>query len=364
MKPDGSEDEPLARYLYEHARDIILVIDPDSGWIVEVNRAAELAYRYTRDELLALTIYNLRVDAAPVLGQMRMANTDGLLFEAVHRRSDGTTFPVEVSSRGDTVERHRLLFSIIRDISERRQLEAERAELLTTTQHALALRDEFLQVASHELRTPVANVKLQLQQLRRLLDRDAPVERLRDGTDAALRELARLATLIDTLLDAQQVTNAQPAMVLELADVDLAELVRDVAERLHVQADQARSPVTVDVPSIHLRCDRLRIEQVLVNLVTNALKYGGGHPIEIRAMQDADAVRIEVCDHGIGVANEDAARIFDKFERAVPSGNYGGFGLGLYIARQLIEAHGGHIEIASEPAAGATFTIVIPSVRA
>ncbi len=353
----AEDEQDIASYLHEHARDIILVIDATSGRIVEANRAAELAYGYTRDELLARAIFDLRVESTgSVSRQMHRADHDGILFETLHRRADGTTFPVEVSSRGDGFNQHRFLFSVIRDISERYRLEAEREELLATTQRALALRDEFLLVASHELRTPVANVGLQLQQLRRLLDRAAPPERVRTSTESAIRELARLASLIDALLDAQN----DRVLELALAPCDIAEIVGDVVERQRAYAELVGSRITVDVPSMMLVCDRARIDQVLVNLVTNALKYGARHPIEIRAVRRETDLAIEVRDHGIGVADADAARIFGKFERAVPSGNYSGFGVGLYIARRIVEAHGGRIEVESAPAVGATFRVVLP----
>ncbi|MBC7973395.1 MAG: PAS domain S-box protein, partial [Myxococcales bacterium] len=182
----------LYRELHDHVRDIILVIDADTGRIVEANRAAQHAYQYARGELLALTIYDLRVEAPPSVNeQMQVANRDGSLFETLHRRKDGSVFPVEVSSRGETLGDTRYLLSIIRDITERRRAqeahqraELERERLLSTTQHALATREEFLWVASHELRTPITIVSLQLHQLRRAIDRGDPAERLTASAEA------------------------------------------------------------------------------------------------------------------------------------------------------------------------------------
>lgn len=365
MSTEAQEAVPgLSRYLYEFARDIILVMDATTGAIVAANRAAELAYQLTQAELCTRTIFELRVEAEGTINrQMAEANSDGILFETVHRRADGSTFPVEVSSRGDapaTGEPQRYLFSIIRDISERKRLEAERAQLLATTQHALALRDEFLLVASHELRTPVANVGLQLQSLRRVLDRDpSSMDRIRAGSDAAIRELARLATLIESLLLAQHDRD----LALHVTVVDVGELVQEVVGRLRAFADQLGAQVAVEAPSgLVVRGDRMRLDQVVANLLTNALKYGARHPIEIRTYAgEGGRVVLDVCDHGIGISRADAARIFDKFERAVPSGNYSGFGLGLYIARRICEAHAGTIELVdSQPARGSTFRVSLP----
>lgn len=352
-------DRSITSYLFEHARDIILVIDADTGRIVDANAAAEIAYGYSRAELLDLPIFELRVEPPPgVEQQMRVANVDGILFETVHRRRDGATFPVEVSSRGDVMDGRRCLFSIIRDITERKRFELEREELLAATQRALQLRDDFLMVASHELRAPITNVSLQLQQLARQIERGAPRAALRVIADAAFHETGRLVSLMDALLDAQA---AKGQLALELVDVDLAEVVHEVAERLRVRADQAGSEVVVAVPSIRGRWDRMRIDQVLTNLMMNALKYGRGRPITVAAGEEGPFARVEVKDQGIGVATEDVKRIWDKFERAVPA-HYGGLGLGLFIARQIVEAHHGHVDVESIPGVGSTFRIMLPRV--
>lgn len=349
-------DPDITAYLFEHARDIILVIDADDGHIIDVNAAAERAYGYNRDELLALTIFDLRPDVGDIVQQMRVANAQGILFDTLHKRRDGSTFPVEVSSRGENMSGRRCLFSIIRDVSDRKRLESEREDLLSTTQHALSLRDDFLMIASHELRAPLTNVSLQLQNLQRLLERGATRAHLRVLADAAVRESGRLTSLIDTLLDAQA---AKGYIKLDLADLDLADLVTDVADRMRPRAEAAGSEIVVTVRSIRGRWDRLRMDQVLTNLLQNAFKFGRGRPVRIAAERDTRTALLEVSDQGIGVADEDIQRIFGKFERAVPS-NYGGLGLGLFIARQIVEAHNGHVEVTSKPGIGSTFRVHLP----
>lgn len=350
-------DPEITSYLFEHAQDIILVVDADDGRILDANGAAEVAYGYPRNELLSLTIFDLRVEPNPgVSAQMRAASSEGLLFETTHRRRDGSTFAVEVSSRGDLMPGRRALFSIIRDITERKRFEAEREELLAATQRALQLRDDFLMIASHELRAPVTNVSLIIQQLDRQLDRGAPRAQLRVMSEAAFHETHRLTSLIDALLDAQQ---AKGQLALELDDVDLAELVHDVTNRLRVRADQAGSEMEIDVPSIRGRWDRMRIDQVVTNLLLNALKYGRGRPVRVAAGEHGALVRLEVRDQGIGVASEDVQRIWGKFERAVPA-HYGGIGLGLFIARQIVEAHQGYVDCESTPGEGSTFRVMLP----
>jgi PAS domain S-box-containing protein len=345
-------------YLFEHARDIILVIDAEDGRIVAANRAAEGAYRCTREALLALKIFDLRLEETPsVATQMRTAVNHGILFESVHRRSDGSTFPVEVSSRGENMSGRRYLFSVIRDISDRKRLERERERLFEATEQALALREEFLVIASHELRTPLTNVSLQLQQLDRLLDRaEVDHDKLRARADAALREAERLGALISALIDAQLMKGQ---LALELAEVDLADLVDDIIERHRLRIEQVGSEVRIEVRSARGRWDRLRLDQVVTNLVLNALKYGEGRPLLVRASSDERTATLEVIDHGIGISPEDAERIFEKFERAVPP-HHGGLGLGLFISRQIVEAHGGTIGLESTLGSGSVFRVTLP----
>jgi PAS domain S-box-containing protein len=347
----------LYRELHDHVRDIILIIDADSGRIVEANRAAIQAYQYTRDELLALAIYDLRVDAQiSVTDQMRTADRQGVLFEALHRRKDGTLFPVEVSSRGETLDDGRYLLSIIRDITERRRAEEERERLLIATQKALAAREEFLWVASHELRTPITIVSLQLHQLRRAIDRGERSDRLTASTDAALAHVERLGALVQRLLDASQLESGPR---LDVADVDLAEVARSAVERIRSQADVGPD-IAVEVPAIVGRWDPVRLEQVLLNLLSNAVTFGLRQPIQVSADVDRDLVHIEVRDRGIGLAPAEIDRIFGKFERAVSTAHYGGLGLGLYISRQIVEAHRGWIEVESIPGRGSTFRVTLP----
>jgi PAS domain S-box-containing protein len=346
------------RTWFEHARDIMLVIDAESGEIIDANLAAEHAYGYPRAELLGLPIFALRVESDSAVGsQMRLADEAGTLFEASHRRRDGSTFPIEVSSRGEALDGRRVLLSVIRDITERRRLEAERERLLATTQQALELRDEFLIVASHELRTPVTHASLVLQQLVRMAERGEPVAALARDTRGALDELGRLAQLVDMLLDAQVVRSR---LALECTRFDLGALVREVVERYRPHASRAGSVLSADTVEVVGTWDRLRLDQVLTNLLANAVKYGAGKPVRVAVREDVRSAQIEVRDHGIGLAREDAARIFEKFERAVEPAHYSGFGLGLYITRQIVEAHGGHMEVDSAAGAGATFRVVLP----
>jgi PAS domain S-box-containing protein len=332
------------RSLFEHVRDIVLMIDADNGTILDANHAAELAYGYSRDELIAMKVFDLRPDIEDYVGQqMRIADADGTLFEALHRRKDGSTFPVEVSSRGDTIDGQRVLFSIIRDISVRRELEQ--------------VREEFLVLASHELRTPVSNIGLRLQQLVRTAERGGGIERAITDAKLALEELRRLTHLVDTLLDAQV---AHGEVVLDRALIDLGALVTCVIDRHRGHAERLGCTLVVETTKVTGNWDRVRLEQIVTNLFTNALKYGVGKPVRVAVTAGTTDARLIVQDEGIGLHRTDLDRIFEKFGRAAPPTNYGGLGLGLYIVRKLVEAHGGRIEVASTPGQGATFVVSLP----
>nr|BDT38128.1 CHASE domain-containing protein [Myxococcus sp. MH1] len=241
------------------------------------------------------------------------------------------------------------------------QASAEHRRLADEAQAAVRVRDEFLSVAAHELRTPLTSLKLQLQLLFRQLRQPGPLdaERLERGVETCERQTTRLTKLVDSLLDVARLSSGR--MELQLEDVELGELVRELARRFEAEAQAAGVRLEVDAPEpMTGRWDRLRLEQVLTNLMSNALKYGHGAPVDVRVRGDAELARVEVQDRGIGIAPEDAARVFDRFERAVSSRHYGGLGLGLFITRQLVEAHGGRILLESRPGEGSTFIVHLP----
>ncbi len=356
-----ARDAAITEHIFEHARDIILVICAESGAFVDANRAAELAYGYSRDELMQMHIFDLRVECpTEVEQQMLRARSEGILFETKHRRRDGSVFDVEVSSRGQQINGKPLLFSVIRDVSERKQLEGERDELLAATQRALALRDEFLMIASHELRTPVTNFILQLERLQRSLLRETSRAQNIEAAALSLRESRRLAALIDTLLDAQR---GKGAITLKRCAFDLAELARDVIQRMDGFASRAGSTIESELQCVIGHWDRVRVDQVLTNIVHNAIKYGRGRPVRVAVSKQDSHALIEVIDSGLGIAAESTHRIFEKFERAVPP-SYGGLGLGLYIARQIVNAHDGNVEIISSAGQGTHVRVQLPFQQA
>jgi len=226
---------------------------------------------------------------------------------------------------------------------------------------SVQVRDEFLSIASHELRTPITPLKLQVQQLERLIRKGATLdnEKLSKFIGLWNRQLDRLSLLIDDLLDVSRISGGRLTMNPE--SVDLTQLVNEIIDRYRASASRAGCKLDVSTPDQLLgQWDRARIEQVLINLLTNAIKYAAGKPIYISLSCRDEKAFLSIRDSGIGISAENQKKIFERFERAVAPTSFGGLGLGLYISRKIVEAHGGAIRVESEPEKGATFIVELP----
>jgi signal transduction histidine kinase/type II secretory pathway pseudopilin PulG len=237
--------------------------------------------------------------------------------------------------------------------------QAERDRLLVQAQEAVRSRDEFLSVAAHELRTPLTSLKLQHELLVRRLGDGVPPEAVRQ-LSGAQRQVGRLAQLVESLLDVSRISAGR--LLLAPTDVELGSLVGEVLERMHEVLARAGCAVALEVEGrVEGRWDAQRLEQVVVNLLGNAAKYGAGRPVVVRVGRTADGqARLTVRDEGIGMTPEVLARIFERFERGVSERHYGGLGLGLFITRELVDAMGGSVTAESVPGRGSTFTVTLP----
>jgi len=252
---------------------------------------------------------------------------------------------------------------VAEELAHRCAIALENATLFSHAQEAIRARDEFLAIASHELKTPLTPLRLSVQTLKRATLRGdrgpLPPERLEELFVKADRQVMRLAALVDDLLDATRIGTRR--LRLDLRRTDLAEAVRAVAERHREELQQARCTVALDLAANAVgEWDRTRIEQIFTNLLTNAMKYAPACAIEVRVEVDDRAARLVVRDHGPGIPAEDQERIFRPFERAVSYLNVSGFGLGLYIVREIVHAHGGSVRLESAPGRGSTFTVELP----
>ncbi|HEX5745841.1 MAG TPA: ATP-binding protein [Archangium sp.] len=249
------------------------------------------------------------------------------------------------------------------DLAHRAALAVDNARLYREAQRAVRLRDEFLSVASHELKTPLTPLNLKLSALSREIPRNCSGEGhpevLQRHVDMARRQLWKLSTLLNALFDVSRI--AQGRLTLEVTDTDLGEVLREVVAWFSPEAARVGSKLWVEgEPHVPGRWDRLRLEQVVTNLLSNAIRYGAGRPIHVRVEAEGDRARLVVRDEGIGISPEAQERIFGKFERAVSDRHYGGLGLGLYITHSIVEAMGGTIRVESHPGEGSTFTVELP----
>lgn len=239
----------------------------------------------------------------------------------------------------------------------------EHDRLLQESQNAVRVRDEFLSIASHELRTPLTSLKAATQIIQRLVEKDLigtfPREQLQKLLATNERQFTRFSRLVDDLLDVTRISSGR--LTLKLEWVELSPLIHEVVSQLQAEISNSKSTLTLDLHGDQPGYwDRMRIEQILINLLSNALKYGAGSPITISTRNEGGSAVISVCDQGLGISADDQSRLFQRFERAASSSHFGGLGLGLYISRQIVDAHGGSIQVSSEPGKGTTLTVLLP----
>jgi signal transduction histidine kinase len=238
----------------------------------------------------------------------------------------------------------------------------ENARQHRETLAALRVREDFLSEAAHELYTPLSSLKLVLDTLSPTVPGTPAADQaiFAKSVEIARRQGRRLERLIRELLELSRLDTGK--LRLELQEMDLGQLTREVVEHLAVEAGRAgcRVSVQADGTPVLGRWDRSRLDQVIANLLANAFKFGPGQPVEITVARGEGSARLVVRDNGIGVDPCEQGFIFDRFKRAAGSRHYGGLGLGLYICRAIVQAHGGSITVHSAPAAGATFTVELP----
>lgn len=248
---------------------------------------------------------------------------------------------------------------LLDDLGRRVALSADNARLYEGARQALNVRDEFLSVAAHEIRGPLTALHLAVQSL---LRGSLTSPSARTALEVVQREDRRLVRFVEELLDFGRLQAGR--LHFELEEVDIGTVVRDVVSRLSAELTQAGSTVTIRTEGDLVgRWDRLRLEQVVTNLLSNAIRYGNGQPIEVTAGESSGRVSLTVVDHGIGIEPSMLTRIFDPFQRAVAARHYGGLGLGLHITKTIVEGLGGTITVQSRPGEGSTFTVALPVSR-
>ncbi len=362
------ESDDRFRVLVESIRDYAVFMLDRNGRVETWNTGAALIKGYKREEIVGKPIdlfYTRedREDGRPAMLLAQAANDGRVEDEGWRVRKDGTRFWADVVITALRNEAGTLVgfAKVTRDLTQRQRDEAERRRLdadRIRAEEGLRIRDEFLSIASHELRTPLTALQIELYGLRQS-NEGTMDERTGRRLARASRNADRLSRLIDALLDVSRIATGRMTLTPERFDLWKAiELIADTMRETAIKAGcefscQGAGPILG-------RWDRLRIEQVVMNLLSNAFKYGAGRPVALSvSVVDGEAV-IEVRDEGPGVPEDDLERIFGRFERAAPLRDHGGLGLGLYVSREIAAAHAGSITARNLPRGGAAFTMRLP----
>jgi signal transduction histidine kinase len=278
----------------------------------------------------------------PLLGRDRVVGVVTLLYTQSLRRYDEDDL------------------QLMEEIARRAAIAIDNAMLYRAAQNAIERRDDFLSVASHELKTPVSTLLLQFEGLLSDLDRgDVPPNDIHAHLVKSLAQVHRLVGLVDDLLDVSRAASGH--LRISKTTMDLSDLACEVIARFRESAARAGCRIDIRAEGRTVgRWDEARLDQVLTNLLSNAIKFAPNQPIEVRVERIDSRIRLGVVDRGPGIAPEDQGRIFDRFERAGATDGVGGIGLGLWIARQIVRAHGGEITVESEPGKGAAFWLDLP----
>lgn len=252
--------------------------------------------------------------------------------------------------------------SLVKEITQRKN-ELESALVVAeqarkNAQDALNIRQEFISLASHELNTPITSLQLQTQLLLKKLQNEQTNHST--GISKTLQiyesQVKRIGRTVKDMLDISRMEKGN--IELQRSEVDLQQLVEDILLLV-----QGLGPTEIHFKSagpIRGQWDNFRLEQVILNLLTNAIKFGQEKPIEIILRQNGNWAEIVVSDQGIGIPHDEQERIFNRFERGVSMYQYSGLGLGLYLAKSVVTAHEGSIQVESAPGEGSRFTVKLP----
>jgi PAS domain S-box-containing protein len=363
--------ERAFRAAFEQAAAGIAHVEPTQGTFVRLNRRYCELLGYEAGALIGRSAADVTHPddvAAEAEGVAKLLSGALATFEMDkrHLRKDGTCTWVRlyVSLVRDAAGEPEYLVAVVESIDARRAAQRQREEALAHTREALRMRDDFLSVAAHELRTPLTPMRLQLEGLLRTLRtghcESLPNPRFERRLEMAAHQVQRMDLLVSRLLD---VSRLQSGGRLDLArePVDLIELVAAIIQRHRGESERTHTDVRLEADgTLVCRLDRLRIDQVITNLLTNALRFCAGAPVRVAVGQRDGRALVAVIDQGPGIAAVDQGRIFERFERAVSARHFGGLGLGLWIAAELTRAHGGALTVDSEPGKGATFQLELP----
>src|SRR5215472_8390490 len=360
-----------SRLLVENLRDYAIFFVDLSGNVGTWNSGAERMTGYRPDQIVGRHFSVLyppeEVRERRPGRDLEIAIRDWRVeYEGWRVRKDGSRFQAEVAmwvlynDSGATVG----FIISIKDVSERNKAQEERT-LRLAAESALRERDDFLSMASHELRSPLSALKLYVQTIRDDLksgNSELAIAKLPERLERVQKQADRVEALIRRMMTVS--TIAAGHIKLDPQNVDLSALASAVIASMTEEAQRANCKISLQTPGpIDGLCSPQHIEEVVRNLLQNALRFGRDQPVDVVVGADETRAWLSVTDHGVGITQADQERIFERFQRAVNPNNYGGFGVGLWIARQLVMASGGEISAHSKPGQGATFTFSLPRFR-
>ncbi len=373
-----SQTNTFLTSLIENIPNMIFVKNAHDLRFIRFNKAGEELIGISREEIIGKNDHDLfpGSEADFFTSQDRKVLHTGSMLditeEPIHTRFKGNrilhTKKIPLYNQQGKPE---YLLGISEDITEKKQAEVTRLKLIQEQQaraeaeRGIQLRDDFLSIAAHELRTPLTPIRMNLQLIRLHIEKfgsEIPkIEFLRRSTQGAEQEFERFLKLVENLLDVSRISAGR--LMLDRREFDLTHLVKTIVNRFDTELKKAECDAHLELQEEVLgRWDPSRIEQVIVNLLSNAMKYGAEKPIEIKVSKKGTDALLQIKDHGIGIAKEDQGKIFHRFERVAPLKHFGGFGLGLFVAREIVEAHGGRIQLDSELNQGSSFTVELPII--
>ena len=352
--------------LLNHAPVALAFIGRDLRCL-RINDALAALHGRSREEEIGKTVREMTPQLAPIVEPlMRRVLDEGTPIIGLDMTGEGSANPGELrhwnvsyypvrSSSGTILG----LGAVVSEVTEEYRAQAERDRLLREAQEAIRVRDDFLSIAAHELKTPLTPLKLHLQMLKGQADAGHDVAPRH--VDKALAQLARLSVLVNDLLDTSRIQAGKLELTTE--PLPLREFIREVLAEF--RGTNSRHSLRFEAPDdpLVIRGDRARLAQVLANLVENAFKYSPtGGTVRVTARRMGTEACVSVKDEGIGIPKEEQAHLFELFFRArnAPISGFGGLGLGLYICRDIIERHGGRIWVESGVEQGSTFHFALP----
>lgn len=353
------------RLMFERNPMPMCIWDLESKKFLQVNETMIEKYGYSREEFLAMTVHDIR-PPEEVDDFMERYSTlaPGYRKEAklfIHRKKDGTRLKVLNVAYDFTFNGKSARIVLINDVTERLRVEEERETLLTALREALRARDEFLTMASHELKTPITSLILNTDLKKLMLKRNekTTLEKEVEGLDVQRRQLERINNIIDDMMDLSRIRLGK--LEMKMVPIDFSRVVEDSMTKLSPLLIQTLGEVNFEsVNNAQVLADPFRLEQVVTNILSNAAKYGENKPITVTLTKTETQAIFSVEDRGRGISPEDQKRIFTRFERVISGSEIAGLGLGLTIVKEIVDAHQGHISVESSPGKGSRFTIEIP----